>query len=779
MRVHELSKELNLSSDDLLKLMEKEGISAQNHMSGIDTDTVEMLRKRVSTKKKSSAASKKKSAPKTKPAQTKKTKTTKTVKPKAEKVVKLKAKTKKTVKPKGKIEKTAEPKAKAKAKAAKAVKAKPKTEKTAKPKAKIAKKDAQKTKTVKAAKPKTKTGKKVELVEKPAGDKKPRAKPKIVSRSKAKVKKTGKPRVIEPVTITEAVTVRELSQLFQIPAAALIQKLMGLGHFLNMNQLVEENLCCELAELIGVPVITPGEPIMGTDSIDLKTEGMEPRAPVVTMLGHVDHGKTSLLDYIRKSRIVSKEAGGITQHIGAYRVTLPDKNTIVFLDTPGHEAFTAMRARGAQVTDIVVLVIAADDGVMPQTIEAINHAKAAEVPIALAINKIDKADANTDKLYKDLMKYQLIPEKWGGDTICVEVSAKEGTNIEELLEMIQLQAEMLELKANPNQQAVGIILESKVDKTRGPVATVLIQKGTLHVGEAFICGFYSGKVRALIDDNGKMIKEAKPSTPVSILGISGTPNPGELFQVVSADKKARQLAEQRKLDHKERKLPASSKVTLQDLYDQIEKQKIKDFNIVLKTDVQGSIEALSGSLTQMEVEGVALNIIHSGVGLINSSDVLLASASNAIILGFGTRADSNVSKLAETESVEIKTYDVIYDIIDDIQKALAGMIEPEIVEEYQGKAEVLAKFKVPKAGIIAGCRVKDGNISRNSIARVIRSDNEIFKGNITSLKRFKDDVKEVATGFDCGIGLTGFNEFEPGDVIETYIIKVIQDTPSG
>lgn len=489
-------------------------------------------------------------------------------------------------------------------------------------------------------------------------------------------------------------------------------------------------------------------------------------------MGHVDHGKTSLLDAIRKTNVVATEAGGITQHIGAYQVEV-GKGTITFLDTPGHEAFTAMRARGAQVTDIVILVVAADEGPMPQTIEALNHAKAANVPIIVAINKIDKPGANPDRVKNILAEKGLIPEEWGGTTLYAEVSAKMGKGIQELLDLILIQAEVMELKANPDKLAKGVVIESKLDKGRGPVATVLVQEGTLKVGDPFIVGTYYGRVRSLINDKGKKIDKAGPSTPVEVLGLPGVPDAGEHFIVVSDERKARQIANLREAKLKEKEMAKKAKLSLEEVYERIQQGEIQELNIVLKADVQGSVEAVSEALKRVSTEKVKVNIIHSGVGSISESDVMLAEASNAIIIGFNVKTDLKAQQLAEKNNVDIKIYNIIYDLVDNVKLALEGLLKPILQEVLVGKAEVRQTFHVSKVGTIAGSYVLEGRVMRNDKVKLLRDKQIIFEGKISSLKRFKDDVREVQQGFECGISLDGWNDIKVGDIMEFYEVRQI------
>jgi translation initiation factor IF-2 len=504
--------------------------------------------------------------------------------------------------------------------------------------------------------------------------------------------------------------------------------------------------------------------------VDDKPEDLEPRPPVVTIMGHVDHGKTSLLDYIRQSNIMEGESGGITQHIGAYYVER-DGGDIVFLDTPGHEAFTAMRARGAKVTDIIVLVVAADDGVMPQTKEAVNHARAAEIPIIVAVNKIDKANAQPDKVKRELAELELVPEEWGGDTIFGAISAKTGEGVNELLELIHLQSEILELKVNSNKPARGTIIEAKLDKTRGPVATVLIQSGTLKKGDYFICGDCSGRVRAMLNNRGRRVAEAGPSVPVEIYGISGVPMAGDVLIAVEDEKTARQVMSHRREQTKAREMAQRGIVSLDDLFDRIKEGEVKELNIVLKADVQGSLEALSDSLVKQSTPEVKLGVIHGSTGGITETDVMLASASGAIIIGFNVRANPRVVEVAERENVDIRYYDVIYNAIQDIRNAMAGLLEPVLKEDVIGRAEVKEVFRVPRIGAVAGCYVTDGHVERNAQARLLREEVVIYDGKLASLRRFKDDVKEVQTGYECGIGLEGFQDIKNGDVFEIYLVR--------
>ena len=575
------------------------------------------------------------------------------------------------------------------------------------------------------------------------------------------------------IRVGETITTGELAKRIGVKVGDVINKLMGMGVMATINQSIDFDIASLVASEFSFQIEKAESEFEDTLlKPETSEENLKPRAPIVTIMGHVDHGKTSLLDAIRQTNVIDGEAGGITQAIGAYHVHINGRD-IVFLDTPGHEAFTAMRARGAQVTDIVVLVVAADDGVMDQTIEAINHSKVAGVPIIVAINKIDKPGADPEKIKQALTEYGLLSEQWGGDTIFSEVSAKKKIGIEELLEMILLQADVLELKANPDQPARGIIIEAKLDRGRGPVATVLIQQGTLHEGDAFVSKTESGRVRAMIDDQGRRVKEAGPSMPVEVIGFSSVPQTGAEFVCVEDEKKARNIADYWIRKTREKELSASSKITLEQLYQKI-KEGVKDLNVIIKADVQGSIEAISDALHKLSTEDVQLKAIHSSTGAISETDVMLASASNAIIIGFNVRPDARVSELAEQEGVEIKLYDIIYNVIADVRAAMEGLLEPEYKEVVQGRAEVRELFKVPKVGVIAGCHVTDGKITRTANIKLVRDSVVVFDGKILSLKRFKDDAREVLAGFDCGIGIEGYNDIHVGDVIESYIMETLE-----
>ena len=577
------------------------------------------------------------------------------------------------------------------------------------------------------------------------------------------------------IKIGETITVGDLAKKMGVKSSEVISKLISLGTMVTINQFIDIDVATIVASDFGYQVERIGvEYDEFVTKVEASPEKLKPRAPVVTVMGHVDHGKTSLLDAIRETHVIDGEAGGITQAIGAYQVHVNDRD-IVFVDTPGHEAFTSMRARGAQVTDIVVLVVAADDGVMDQTIEAINHSRAADVPIIVAINKIDKPGGNPDQIKQKLSDLDLVPEEWGGDAIYAEVSAKKRTGIENLLELILLQADIMELKADPDRPATGVIVEATIDKGRGPVATVIIQEGTLREGDAFISKAEYGRVRALINDQGQKVTEAGPSMPVEVIGFSKVPKAGVNFICVEDEKKARNIAEYWSIKEREKELSKTSKITLEQLYEKIQ-EGVKEFNVIIKGDVQGSIEALSEALNKLSTDDVKLKIIHSSTGAVTETDVLLASASDAIIIGFNVRPDSRVSELAEKEGVEIKFYDVIYNIIADVKAGMSGLLEPVYEEIFQGRAEVRDLFKVPKIGSIAGSYVIDGKVLRNSNVRLVRDGVVIYDGKIMSLRRFKDDAKEVPSGFECGIGLEGFNDIKVGDIIEAYTLKEVERT---
>lgn len=728
LRVYELAKELEVPSRRIIDLLHNIGFTVKNHMSVVSEEAAAKIRYQLTGKGEPPEAYKD--------------------------LLREKEKKEDKVRDAGGL-----PKEKAKRKKTEKKKAERRVKQ---PPAESRKKEA-------ADKPK-------KTVQKPAPERKKRVDKKERRALREARKVSERKRRENTIVLESRVTVAELAAKLNISAAELISKLISLGVMVSINQVVETDLAQMIAEDYGYEVELEVDKFEEEliEAAEDREEDLKERAPVVTVLGHVDHGKTSLLDAIRKANVTSQEAGGITQHIGAYEAIYQDKK-IVFLDTPGHEAFTAMRARGAQVTDIAVIVIAADDGVMPQTVEAINHVKAAEVPIIVAINKIDKADANPERVKQQLTEYGLVAEEWGGDTIMVEVSALKKTGLNTLMEMILLVAEMAELKANPDKPARGTVIEAKLEKGRGAVATVLIQEGTLRVGDSVVCGTIYGKVRAMVNDKGKRIKKAGPSTPVEIIGLTAVPESGDDLQAVKDDRMARQVAEKRAEKRREIELKKTAKVSLDDLFDQIRKGDVKDLNIIIKADVQGSVEALRESLMKLSTDEVRVQIIHEGVGAVTESDVMLASASNALIIGFNIRPEQNVRKTAELERVEIRLYRVIYEAIEDVQNALKGMLAPELREAVQGQAEVRQLFKISRLGTVAGSHVIEGKITRTANIRVIRDGVVVHEGKIATLRRFKDDVREVLSGYDCGIMLEKFHDFKEGDIIEAYVMEEIKD----
>ncbi|MFZ5587205.1 MAG: translation initiation factor IF-2, partial [Thermodesulfobacteriota bacterium] len=592
-----------------------------------------------------------------------------------------------------------------------------------------------------------------------------------------KIKKTEltTPKAIKRrVKVGEAINVGELAKRMGVKAAEVVGRLMRMGMMVTVNQILEAEEATLVANEFGFEIERVGFEEGGhlEQALD-RPEDLKTRPPVVTIMGHVDHGKTSLLDAIRRTDVAGGEAGGITQHIGAYNVRLPEGGQVVFLDTPGHAAFTQMRARGAQVTDVVVLVVAADDGVMQQTKEAINHSREAGVPIVVAVNKIDKPGADPSRVRRELAEMNLVAEDWGGDTIYVEVSAKTGQGVDTLLEMLQLQSEVLELKANPNKPARGHILEARLDKGRGPVATVLVQEGTLKPGDAFVCGVQAGRVRALFDDLGRRVDEATPSIPVEVQGFGGVPEAGDEFVVVESDKVAKQIAEHRAMKKREADLGAQTRLSLEGFFEQMKEGAVQELKLVVKADVQGSVEAMVDALNKLGNEQVKVAVIHSGTGAITETDVMLASASNAIIIGFNVRPAGKASEMAEAQHVDVRTYDVIYQVIDDVTAALTGLLAPVIQEEVLGRAQVRETFTVPKIGTIAGCAVISGKVERNAHARLLRDGVVVATSRVSSLRRFKEDVKEVLQGYECGIGLDNYNDIKVGDEIEVFITREV------
>lgn len=746
-RVYELAKELNMETKELLDKLQELNLPPMTHLSGVDEETANMIRDlfieedKIAVKekpKKKIHKIKEESEIRDKKANKAKKDT------KTEEKSEVKKEIRQETKPEDKKD-SADNKHKNKNKEAKNLNKDNKEENISNKKNK---------------KNKNKQNKKAE-------EKVQEAKEAKVESKKAKD---------EVVYITDPIVVKDLAEKLGVGVNQLITKLIMLGLMLNQNQSIDFDTASLMADEFGVKVELE-VPQSEEEALELDFEDGEDtlitRPPVVTVMGHVDHGKTSLLDAIRQTKVQAGEAGGITQRIGAYSINVKGKK-VVFLDTPGHEAFTQMRARGAQITDISVIVVAADDGIMPQTKEAISHSKAAGVPIIVAINKIDRPEANIERIYQELADNDLLPEKWGGSTITVEVSAKKRINIDELLEMITLVAEMEDIKANPNRRAMGTVIEAQLDKGQGPTATVLVQKGTLKKGDYVVSGTSCGKIRLMVDDNGKGIMKATPSTPVKIMGLSEVPEAGEFFYAVESEKKARAIAEMRKEKQREEMITATQKVSLDNLFDRIKEGELKDLNVIIKADNKGSIEAIASSLTKLSNEEVKVSVIHSGVGGISESDVMLASASNAIIIGFNVRPNNGAMDLANAESIEVKTYRVIYDIIDDIKNAVKGMLKPKTKETVLGRATVRATFRLPNGQSIAGIYVDNGKITRNSSIRLLRDDVVIHDGGISSLKRFKDDAKEVATGYEAGLGLENYNDIKEGDEMEAYIIEEVK-----
>ncbi|MBW1838899.1 MAG: translation initiation factor IF-2 [Deltaproteobacteria bacterium] len=802
MRVHQLAKELDLTSKELLPHLKKLGVEAKNHMSSLSEDDVERLKnllnppsaeKIVEERIKPTIIRRRRKVVEKPPVEEKVEEekkgeetplTAEEVTPSKEAVEVTPAEPPivSSAKPVEKKPAKEEPESKVKIISKKIVL----PEEAEEDKQKITKKKRFKKERFSPGKDITKrkftaiSSKDLQEEEVSPGEKAKRYKPSPFRRKKplslVKTKKTEitTPKAIKrKIKVLEGITVALLAKRMGIKAGAVIKKLMDLGVMATMNETIDIDAASLAAHEFGYEVesVTIEE-----EQILLKKEDspkdLLPRAPIVTVMGHIDHGKTSLLDAIRQSNVIDREAGGITQHIGAYHVEL-DKGNIVFIDTPGHEAFTTMRARGAKVTDIVVLVIAADDGIMPQTIEAIDHAKAAKVPIIVAINKIDKPNANPEKIRQTLTEYELVPEDWGGDTLYAEISAKQRKGIEELLEIIILQAEMLELQSNPNKPAKGTVIEAKLDKSKGPVATILVQEGTLKGGDIFITGVHYGKTRVLINDAGKMIPQAGPSTPVQVLGLSGVPEAGDTFLVVDEEKKAKQAGLYFQQKQREKGFIESSRVTLEGLYDQIQEGTLRELNVIIKVDVHGTLDALTKSLQELGNEKVKINIIHSSVGAINQSDVMLASASKAIIIGFAVSPDVKAKLAAEQEKVDIRLYNIIYDAISDITNALEGLLAPTLVENLRGRAEVKQIYQISRLGTIAGSMVTEGKITRDCKFRIMRDGTLMHQGRISSLKRFKDDTREVESGYECGIGVEGFEEIQIGDIIECYTTEEV------
>lgn len=791
-RINKLALELNIQNDQIIDALHAKDIPVKNYMSSIDEETANYIREMFDPEFAAAAKAKAKAT---------KAKTKITVKAAAKKIIKAPAKAETPAAKKEEPKTTEKTAAKKKVSSARSeltplLDLKPRIKKPAKVEAPADKKVAAEAEEAKA--PKKHGLKIVKKEDKPKEvEKKPKASPKAdKKKSKTKQHKSapgksktpvvaeepppskpadGEEETFETVEISSNIHIRDLADKLKCPANEIIMDLMTLGIMTTINQSLDFDVASKVADKRGFEVImvTPESEVGFEEEEEDLVKDRVHRAPIVTIMGHVDHGKTSLLDAIRETNMTKHEAGGITQHIGAYQAETKG-SPITFLDTPGHEAFTAMRARGAQVTDIVVLVVAADDGIKPQTKEAIDHANAAGVPILVAINKIDKEDAKPDEVKKQLADLGLLPEDWGGQTIYTEVSALKKTGIEHLLEMILLQAEIMDLKANPKLKARAVVIESKLDKGRGPVATLIVQKGTLKIGDPFIVGCYFGKVRALISDQSDKIKKAPPSTPVEVVGLPEVPQPGDEFIVVQDEKKARQLSNLKLQQQRETILAQSSRITMDDLHQQIIEGKIKELNLIIKADVQGSIPAVQEAFSKLETDEVRIKVIHDAVGGITESDVLLSAASNAIIIGFNVRPTDKAAQLAARDNVDIRLYSIIYDAIDDMKKALDGMLEPKFKEKITGKAEVREVFTIPKVGTVAGCHVTSGKVERQLDARLIRDSVVVYQGKIASIRRFKEDVKEVQSGYECGISFEKYQDLKQGDVIEPFILEEVK-----
>ncbi len=780
-RVHQLAKELEMTSKELIVELNKLGLEVSNPLASVDEKLETKLRKKVEAAKAKSKGVKETKALAKKPAQAGSVAPARKVK---DKISTAAVEEKAAGKAKVKVSERKPPAGKAPSAAEKEAKpASPKKQAMAKTKEDKAG-EKEKSPTPQAVLPQPEAREKVAKEEKIAEKKETAEKytgpvPAKGEKGAAGEIEEGRAEKTEAKTkpkklkVPAGITVRKFAQRVGKNPADIVKMLMSLGEMITVNQSMTDEAVHVIGEELGYEVEIKSQ---FAEEVDILPEAepeelLERRPPVVTVMGHVDHGKTSLLDAIRMTDVISQEVGGITQHIGAYQVSYQDR-LITFIDTPGHESFTALRARGAQVTDIAVLVVAADDGVMPQTIEAVDHAQAAGVPILVAINKIDKEGANPLKIKQDLTEYHLIPEEWGGDVIYVEVSAKQKTNLDKLLENILLLADLYELKANFRAKASGVIIEARLDKGRGPVATLLVQRGTLRVGDALVAGTTYGRVRALFNERGDKVEAATPSMPVEILGLSTVPNPGDEFQVVEDEKKAKAIANDRRLREKislEQMPPRH--MTLEELFERIKEGDTAELKLILKCDVQGSVEALMDSIAKLDQGEVKINVLHKGVGAITESDIMLASASDAIVIGFNVRPDPKAKELAEKEHVDVRLYRVIYQVIEELQSAMEGLLEPEVEEVQTGYAEVLTTFRVPRVGVIAGCMVKDGEINRGSMARLTREGAIVYEGRISSLKRFKEDVRSVSAGFECGIGLENFQDIKDGDIIETYELR--------
>jgi len=732
MRVNELAKELKISSQELIDKLKTLGFKVKGHTSSVSQEALKLLKK-APQKPKVVKKEKPKAKPKTQPK----------VQPKVQEKAQLKRQIKVKPKVQEKTQPTIQPKVLPKAEPE--VQLKPQVKPKKKPKEEIIE---QKTAVV--------------------------AKIPEVALKPTPAPITVKPALRE-IEIDFPINIRELSVKLQEKPNVIIAKLIKMGVMITLNQPLNEEALKKIATPLGFSfrkVLTEEEKLVQEHEVKQDKASLSSRPPVVTFMGHVDHGKTSLLDMIRKTKVAEKEHGGITQHIGAYEVKI-NKGSITFLDTPGHEAFTAMRARGANITDLVVLVVAADEGIMPQTIEAIDHAKAAGVPIVIALNKIDRPQADIDKAKKQLSKYDLAPEDWGGKTVTVGVSAKTGEGIDKLLEMILLEAELLELKANYNRMASGVVVEAKLTKDKGPIVTLIVQNGTLKKSDIIIAGAYHGKIKALLNDREEPIEQVAPGSPAEVLGLSGVPEAGEQFLVIDDEKKAKEICLKREELKKQKETQPVQRISLEDLYSQVKEGKVKELRIILKTDVQGSLGALEDSLAKLSTKEVKLVTIHSNIGSINNSDVILAAASNAVVIGFHVDIEPQAKEIADKEGVDIRTYRIIYDAINDIKAALEGLLEPKIKKNFLGRIEIREVFKLTKAGAVAGCFVQKGKVMRNSFVELLRNGQVVYEGNLSSLKRFKDDVREVAEGFECGLTLSNFNDYQKGDVVQVYEIEKI------
>lgn len=788
MRVSELAKELGITNDDVLAKLRSLHLKAKDGHQEINEAVLAVLKRELKNAPKAAAKAKESAVEAKKESKTVSKKEAPSKKTKTEAKVATKAKAKKITKEKTREEKPKLAVGKEKIKAEKpAVK---KEFKSAATPAKtqvvipaIAVKAAETKPTVEAAKrelPKTQPQR--PHVSYPARKIEIRPKEKLLPSKEIKAAspfKIDPKKTLEPIELEIPISVKDLAFRFQQKPSVIMKYLVDKGLLVNINQNLDEETVKELASVFGfilIKIKTKEEELMAAHTIENDDPRfLKPRSPVVTFMGHVDHGKTSLLDKIRKTKVADKEHGGITQHIGAYSVNIP-KGRIAFLDTPGHEAFTSMRARGAHITDLIVLVVAADEGIMPQTEEAIDHARAAGVPIVVALNKIDKKGAEVDKVKKQLSEKGLASEDWGGKTIVVGVSAVTGEGIDNLLEMLLLEAELLELKANYDKKASGIVVEAQLSRGKGPMATVIVQNGTLREGDMLIVGPHFGRVKAMLDDHERPIKEAGPATPAEILGLSGVPEAGEMFYAVADEKQAREIVAKRQEHVKNQKLQPLQKITLEDLYAQIQQGKIKELNIILKADVQGSLEALKDSLAKIPSDEVQLKFIHSGVGEINASDVILAEASNAIVIGFNMTINPRAQEEIEKRQVDVRTYRIIYDAINDVKNALSGLLEPRTKKNFLGRVEIRQIFQLSRSGKVAGCFVAKGRIHRKAAVDVVRNGAAVFSGTLSSLKRFKDDVREVTEGFECGLTVHGFDEIQAGDIVEAYELEKIART---